>query len=192
MKTVDLGFGPYDSEWTLFNVLSIEFEIEPKVYSMDAFSSFLQNNSGFFVNIRYRDLPYGVAAERLSEILQLFETIKAVKGPKHLDYTFIPREEVLLDFRECKSIFSVYAEMRKKMDWEGWYGTNLNALWDILTGLPHRGDDFVILRPRHYHGIQYGEAAFFTSQVDKICCIFMEAQEKYGAITVQIKYSETL
>ena len=191
VKTVDLWFGRYESEWTLFHVLSIEFEIEPKVYSMDAFSSFLQNNGDFFINIRYWDLPYGAAAERLSEILQLFETIKAVKGPEYLDYAFIPREEVLLDFRECKSIFSVYEEMRKKMDWQDWYGNNLDALWDILTGLPYRGDDFVILRPRHYHGIPYGQDVFFTSRVDKICKIFIEAQEKYGAITVQIKYSET-
>lgn len=192
MKTVELWFGKYNKEWTLFNVLSIEFEIEPKVYSMDAFSAFLQNNGGYFVNIRYWDMPYGAAAERLSEIFRLFEKIKTEKGPEYLDYAFIPREEVVLDFRECKSIFSVYEEMRRKMEWEDWYGTNLEALWDILVGMPYRGDDFVILRPRHYHGIPYGHDVFFTSMVDKICSIFLEAQKTYGHITVQIQYSETL
>ena len=192
MKTVDLRFGRYDSERTLFRVLSIEFEIEPKVYSMDEFSSFLQNNGGFFVHIRYWDQPYGVAAERLPEIFQLFEKMKMEKGREYLDYTFIPREEVVLDFRECKSTCCVYKEMREKMEWMDWYGENLDALWDILTGLPYRGDDFVILRPRYYHGIPYGQDVFFTSRVDKICEIFLEAQEKYGKITVRIVYSEIL
>ena len=109
---------------------------------------------------------------------------------KTVNPSFDPRNQVVLDFRKCTSSFSVYEEMRKKMEWEDWYGTNLDALWDILTGLPYRGDDFVILRPRHYHGIPYGQDEIFTSTVDKICALFLEAQETYGEITVQIQYSE--
>ena len=60
------------------------------------------------------------------------------------------REQIILDFRECRSISSVYAQMREKMEWLDWYGENPDALWDILTGLPYRGDDFIILRPRYY------------------------------------------
>lgn len=190
MKTIELHFGKYDREWTLFHVLSIEFEIEPKAYSLEEFSAFLQSNGGFFVNIRYWDMPYGAAAERLQEIFRLFEQIKAKKGPEYLDYAFIPREEVILDFRECKSLYTVYEEMRQKMEWEDWYGTNLDALWDILTGLPYRGDDFLILRPRYYSGIPYGRDAIFTQAVDKICDIFLDAQAEYDSIRVEIVYTE--
>ena len=28
-----------------------------------------------------------------------------------------------------------------------WYGENLDALHDILTGLPHRGSRFIITKP---------------------------------------------
>ena len=33
------------------------------------------------------------------------------------------------------------------MAWEPWYGENLDALHDILTGLPHRGSRFVLMLP---------------------------------------------
>ena len=102
------------------------------------------------------------------------------------------REQIILDFRECRSISSVYAEMRQKMEWMDWYGENPDALWDILTGLPYRGDDFIILRPRYYCGISDGMDAYITSQVDLICEIFLEAQENYREITVQIKYTQTI
>lgn len=190
MKRVELSFGRYDREWTLFHVLSIEFKIEHKAYSIDGFSEFLQNNGGFYVEIRYWDMPYGKAKERLDEVFRLFERLKTEKGPQYLDYAFIPREKVVLDFRPYSSCFSAYEEMRRKMEWMDWYGNNPDALWDILTGLPYRGDDFIILRPRRYRGISAGQDAFTTSQIDQICEIFTEAQEKYGMITVQIQYTE--
>jgi len=54
---------------------------------------------------------------------------------------------VLLDFSLCADIPALYRELRDKMDWEDWYGENLDALYDILTGLPHRGSRFVIDMP---------------------------------------------
>ena len=190
MKKIVLQLGRFDSERTLFHILSIEFEIEPKIYTLDAFSAFLQTHGGFHIEIRAWDKPYGVAAKTISKIFCLFEKIKTQKGSEFLDYIFLPREEVILDFRTCRNMFSVYDEMRNKMEWEDWYGTNLSALWDILTGLPYRGDDFLILRPRQYHEIPYGQDSEFTSGIDELCEVFLEAQEKYGEITVQIQYSE--
>ena len=55
---------------------------------------------------------------------------------------------VLLDFSPCTERRELYAELRNKMDWQEWYGENLDALNDILTGLPHRGSRFVILLPK--------------------------------------------
>ena len=54
---------------------------------------------------------------------------------------------VFLDFTSCADIPALYAELRHKMEWESWYGENLDALHDILTGLPHRGRHFVLMLP---------------------------------------------
>ena len=54
---------------------------------------------------------------------------------------------VFLDFRHSADIPALYEELRSKMAWEPWYGENLDALHDILTGLPHRGSRFVLILP---------------------------------------------
>lgn len=97
------------------------------------------------------------------------------------------REQVTLDLTGCGSRKDIYRELRRKMAWEDWYGENLDALWDILTGLPHRGGDFVILRPRRYAGISSERDDRFTSYVDQVCSVFQQAQEE-GCVTVQVRY----
>lgn len=52
-----------------------------------------------------------------------------------------------LDLRRCRSREDVYAVLRREMEWQDWYGENLDAVWDILTGLPHKGERFVIIPP---------------------------------------------
>ena len=54
---------------------------------------------------------------------------------------------VLVDFRLCPDIPSLYRELRDKLRWEDWYGENLDALYDVLTGLPHRGELFLLTMP---------------------------------------------
>ena len=55
---------------------------------------------------------------------------------------------VLIDFSECADIPDLYRELREKMGWEPWYGGNLDALYDVLTGLEHRGTRFGLTMPR--------------------------------------------
>ena len=54
---------------------------------------------------------------------------------------------VLLDFSLCADIPALFQELRHRMAWEDWYGENLDALYDVLTGLPHRGRRFVLTLP---------------------------------------------
>ena len=54
---------------------------------------------------------------------------------------------VTIDFSRCMSRGDLYNELRRKMEWQDWYGETLDALWDILTGLPHKGTAFVIIPP---------------------------------------------
>ena len=56
-------------------------------------------------------------------------------------------ETVTVDFSGCGSRDELYAELRRSMEWEAWYGETLDSLWDILTGLPHRGEKFIIIPP---------------------------------------------
>ncbi len=54
---------------------------------------------------------------------------------------------VPVDFTLCPDIPSLYRELRERLDWEDWYGENLDALYDVLTGLPHRGERFLLIMP---------------------------------------------
>lgn len=97
------------------------------------------------------------------------------------------RVQVILDFTQCKYLGEIFKEMRTKMNWDDWYGENLDALWDILRGLPYEGDDFTIYRLQQYTNIPHGQDAVFTEYVDKICAIFQRAQNQ-GLITADIRY----
>ena len=54
---------------------------------------------------------------------------------------------VFVDFTASAEIDELYRELREKLAWEPWYGENLDALYDVLTGLPHRGTRFVLRMP---------------------------------------------
>ena len=98
------------------------------------------------------------------------------------------KDTVTLDFTTQKYISQLYQEMREKMAWHDSDGENLSALWDILRGMPYKGEDFLIIRPVQYRGIPHGNNAAFTEYVDRICNIFQRAHEK-GLLTVNIQYT---
>ncbi len=54
---------------------------------------------------------------------------------------------VELDFSRCRERSGLYDVLASRMLWQDWYGRNLDALYDILTGLPHLGKRFVIRLP---------------------------------------------
>lgn len=97
------------------------------------------------------------------------------------------RIAVTIDFTPCRYSPELYKEMRTKMEWDDDLGENLDALWDILWGMPYKGDDFTIIRPRFFRNIPYGQDSIFTEYVDKICDIFQRAQQQ-GILTVSVKY----
>ncbi len=56
---------------------------------------------------------------------------------------------ITIDFSKACERKELFAELRKKMEWQDWYGENLDALSDILTGLPHKGSKFLFLMPKN-------------------------------------------
>ena len=97
------------------------------------------------------------------------------------------RIAVTLDFTSCRYAPELYKEMRTKMEWDDDLGENLSALWDILWGMPYKGDDFTIIRPLYFKNIPHNQDSLFTEYVDKVCSIFQRAQQQ-GILTVSIKY----
>lgn len=75
---------------------------------------------------------------------------------------------VPIDFSGCASISELYAELRAQMAWQDWYGENLDALYDILTGLPHHGSRFVIIPPE-------SPPAELAEYINRIRSVFAEA-----------------
>jgi protein-tyrosine phosphatase len=55
--------------------------------------------------------------------------------------------ERTLDFSACRERAELYDMLVGRMLWQSDYGRNLDALYDILTGLPHLGRRFRILLP---------------------------------------------
>jgi len=55
--------------------------------------------------------------------------------------------EVTLDFSACRERGELYDVLAARMLWQKDYGRNLDALYDILTGLPHLGRSFCIVLP---------------------------------------------
>ena len=54
---------------------------------------------------------------------------------------------VTVDFSGCRRVHELYAELRESLGFAPWYGNNLDALHDVLTGLPHRGSRFLLTMP---------------------------------------------
>lgn len=54
---------------------------------------------------------------------------------------------VTLDFSGCREREELYEILAARMLWQDGYGRNLDALYDILTGLPHHGSSFAIRLP---------------------------------------------
>ena len=77
-------------------------------------------------------------------------------------------EEIVLDFSLCRERQELYALMAERMLWQKDYGRNLDALYDILTGLPHLGRRFVITLPE--------EDSPCRNYAERILAVFEEAK----------------
>ena len=55
--------------------------------------------------------------------------------------------QVTLDLSACHERRELYSVLRRAMLWQDWYGENLDALHDILTGQPYLGRSFIIILP---------------------------------------------
>ena len=64
---------------------------------------------------------------------------------------------VTLDFSACKNREELFKVMSDGMLWADDYGRNLDALHDVLTGLPHFGERYILIPPEEPGLAEYYE-----------------------------------
>jgi len=85
------------------------------------------------------------------------------------------KNEVIIDFSQCNYIGELHIATKEALDFPDFYGENLDALWDAITGLvtlPER----VILR-----GTKNVRAGL-QEYMGKIITVFQRAESEYGQI----------
>ena len=73
----------------------------------------------------------------------------------------------VLELGECRTRAELYAVLREGMDWKPWYGENLDALWDVLTGEEPPQTRYTIALPRQDSPIR--------GYAEKLHALFAEA-----------------
>lgn len=81
-----------------------------------------------------------------------------------------------LDFSECRYLGEIYEVIKNELELPEWFGANLDALWDSVTGIMYTPAEIRISRA-------VGRSEL-TPEVDEIIAVFYEAEEKYHEISV--------
>ena len=82
-------------------------------------------------------------------------------------------KSIVIDFSKFKYPLDLHNEIREKLELPEWYGNNLDALWDILTGFIETPIDInVIFKP------ETKAAENLKENVWKIIETFKEAAEE--------------
>lgn len=90
-------------------------------------------------------------------------------------------KRVILDFSECKYIGSLHVVIREKLNLPEWYGNNLDALWDALTGLIETPVEIkIVFHPKTK------ETEKLKSAVESVVSVFREAEITYHEIHLEV------
>jgi ribonuclease inhibitor len=80
----------------------------------------------------------------------------------------------LLDGKDMTSREVAFRKIQEVMKFPEYFGQNLDALYDILTGLPHRGRRFVLLLPEE------DAPAEVRLYAERIRRVFQDSEEEIG------------
>lgn len=94
-----------------------------------------------------------------------------------IDYLY-PKDRVL-DFSSCRYLGEIHEIIRTELELPDWYGANLDALWDAVTGLMYVPANVrIIFKP------ETKASQNLSEEVEKIIAVFVEAEKEYGEIAV--------
>ena len=84
-----------------------------------------------------------------------------------------------LDFSECKTLGELYAVIKTGLELPDWFGENLSAFWDSLTGIMYVPAEITV--KQNFSDPQLHD------YIEKLISIMYRAKEMYGEITVKIE-----
>ena len=87
-----------------------------------------------------------------------------------------------LDFSECRFLGEIYEVIKNELELPKWFGANLDALWDAVTGIMYTPAEIRISRT--------AARSELLPDVDEIIAVFHEAEAKYHEISVIVTFSE--
>ena len=96
-----------------------------------------------------------------------------------IDYLY--SKDRVLDFSKCKYLGEVHEIIKKELELPEWYGANLDALWDSITGIMYVPANIKMIYKPETKASQK-----LTDEIEQIISVFLEAQEEYGQIKVTI------
>lgn len=90
-------------------------------------------------------------------------------------------KKYILDFSECNYLGGIHQKIQTVLGLPDWYGQNLDALWDAITGIMYLPAEItIIFQPQTIQALQLSE------EVDKIITVFKEAANEFGEIVLNI------
>lgn len=90
-------------------------------------------------------------------------------------------KKYILDFSECNYLGEIHQKIQTVLEFPDWYGQNLDALWDSITGIMYLPAEItIIFQPQTIQALQLSE------EVDKIITVFKEAANEFDEIVLNI------
>jgi len=99
---------------------------------------------------------------------------------KSVDYLY--SKDRILDFSNCKYLGEVHELIKKELELPEFYGCNLDALWDAITGIMYVPANIKIIFKPETVAVKE-----LTEEVEKIIQVFKEAEEEYNEIKLTVE-----
>jgi ribonuclease inhibitor len=98
--------------------------------------------------------------------------------------TDYPVKERILNFSQCKYLNEVHQVIQQELELPDWYGKNLSALWDSLTGIMYTPAEITIIYDPNC------KDKALADEIKKMIEIFKRAADEYGEIVLSVLTTE--
>lgn len=88
-------------------------------------------------------------------------------------------KERVLDFSDCAYLGEIYEVIKKELELPEWCGSNLDALWDAVTGIMYTPVEITIKTE-----IRRAE---LRQSVEDVVSVLRDAEREYGEIIVVVE-----
>jgi len=102
---------------------------------------------------------------------KVIDTLEGIEE-KYDNIIVMTMNVITIDFTGCKHRDEIHFKLKEKLDFPDWYGQNLSALWDLLTG-------YIAPCEIHLTGLNNVSGELIPS-VQKIVKIFQRAEAEYN------------